>query len=216
MRPTLVAHRAGNALGRLRSAEAAGIRVVEADVQLLGRRAVLRHPSTVRGRELSWEPWARAGAFRRLTLDELLAEASPETELMLDLKGADPRLSDAVRAAVEPWLAVRRLAVCGRIWHLLERFENLPEVRVVWSAGTAQELLSLLGRRAPMDGVCIRERLLDEPLVELLGERAEAVLAWTVNCPLRAEELAGWGIDGLVTDDVSLLDHRVTTAALAA
>jgi glycerophosphoryl diester phosphodiesterase len=187
--------------------------VVEADVQLVGRRAVLRHPSTLRGRELSWEPWARAAAFRRVTLAELLAAAGPATEVMLDLKGTDPRLADQVRRDIGPWLATRRLAVCGRAWHLLEPFEAIPGVRVVRSAGTAEELLHLLGRRVRADGVCVREHLLDERLVELLRDRAGRVLAWTVNGPLRARELAGWGVDGLVTDDLRLLERAAMPLA---
>jgi glycerophosphoryl diester phosphodiesterase len=215
VRPALVAHRAGNSLGGLRAAEAAGIRTVEADVQLLGRRAVLRHPACVRGRELGWEPWARAAAFRRLTLDELLAAAAGETELMLDLKGDDMRLAETVRASLEPWLGRRRLALCGRFWPLLEPFEDVAGVRVVRSAGSAEELLRLVGRRDPLDGVCVRERLLNERLVALLGERAVSVLAWTVNSPARAHELAAWGVDGIVSDDLGLLE-RAVAAPLAA
>jgi glycerophosphoryl diester phosphodiesterase len=123
------------------------------------------------------------------------------------LKGADGRLAHAVRAAIAPWLGTRTLAVCGRAWALLEPFEALAGVRVVRSAGTAEELLTLLGTGTHLGGVCVRERLLDERLVALLRERADAVLAWTVNSPARARELASWGVDGLVTDDRALLER---------
>ena len=208
MSTSVVAHRAGNALGSLRAAEAAGIRTIEADVQLVGGEAMLRHPSVLRGRELSWEPWARAGSRRRTRLADLLACAAPETTLLLDLKGRDARLPAAVQRQLDASPVRRPVVVCGRAWALLEPFDAQDDVRVFRSAGTATELLALLGRDEPGDGACVREHLLDARLVRLLREHVASVLAWTVNSPGRAEELLALGVDGVISDDLHLLQRE--------
>lgn len=47
------------------------------------------------------------------------------------------------------------------------------------------------------------ERLIDKRLIEAVHVQGGRVIAWTVNDPERAEELAAWRIDGICTDDVA-------------
>ncbi len=42
--------------------------------------------------------------------------------------------------------------------------------------------------------------LLDEALVMAAHERGAKVIAWTENDPVRAHQLASWGVDGICTD----------------
>lgn len=55
------------------------------------------------------------------------------------------------------------------------------------------------------------EALIDAPLVAAIHAAHGRLIAWTVNDPARARQLAAWGVDGLCTDDVAGI-----TAALAA
>lgn len=155
----------------------------------------------------------RASARRRLRLADLLEAAAPETALVLDLKGADGRLPNAVLSQLDRFPVRRPVVVCGRAWHLLAPFEAVAGVRVFRSAGTAVELLALLGRDQPGDGVCVRDHLLDTRIVRLLHARAACVLAWTVNCPRRADALLRLGVDALISDDVHLLQRSPLQAA---
>jgi glycerophosphoryl diester phosphodiesterase len=47
------------------------------------------------------------------------------------------------------------------------------------------------------------EQLIDVALVEAVHASGGRVIAWTVNRPERAIELAGFGVDGICTDDVA-------------
>ena len=205
--PFVVAHRAGNQLDRLREAERLGVALVEADVRLFRGRPEIRHLKSVGPLPLYWDRWAFASPFRRsLVLAELLAATRPETELMLDLKGRDPRLAAIVRTELEPYLPERRFAVCARSWELLEAFDDLS-VRRFASVGSRRQLRALLARYAQtgVDGVSIHERLLDARVVAELRPVAGLVLTWPVNAPARARELVGLGVDGLISDRAGLI-----------
>jgi glycerophosphoryl diester phosphodiesterase len=197
-----VAHRAGNRLDLLRASEAGGHAFVEADVTLFRGRLEVRHLKSVGPLPLYWDRWSVAAPWRRhLRLEELLAAAAPTTELMIDLKGRNPRLAERVVAAITPYLGNRRLTIAARCWPLLEQFEGLP-VRRLHSVGTARQLRALVRASAGtrLDGVTIHERLLDLAAVAELRRIAGVVMTWPVNDADRASELVGLGIDGLISD----------------
>ena len=140
----LVAHRGGNDLARLRECERLGIHLVECDVRLWHGRLEVTHLRAVGRFPIHWEKWRLANPLRRrLRLDELFGAAGPETELLIDLKGHDPRLAELVLAALPTG---RAISVCSRDWRLLEPFEHHGTVRVVYSVGTQAELEALLAR----------------------------------------------------------------------
>lgn len=198
----IVAHRAGNALERLRASEEAGLGFAEADVHLFRGRLEVRHLKTVGPLPLFWDRWELAAPWRpRLLLEELLAAASPSTELLIDLKGRSPRLAERVGQALTPYLGERRLTVAARSWPLLECFAGLP-VRRLHSVGTAKQLRALVREFADqrLDGVTIHARLLDAVAVAELRRIAGVVLTWPVNDAGRARELLALGVDGLITD----------------
>jgi hypothetical protein len=205
----VVAHRAGNRLDALRASEAAGVTFVEADVNLFRGRLEVRHLKTVGPLRLYWDRWELAPPWRsRLLLEAVLEAAGPSTELMLDLKGKNPRLAERVVAAIEPYLGTRRLTIAARHWPLLEQFDDLP-VRRLHSVGTARQLKALMSRAAgrPLDGVTIHERLLDSAAVAELRRVAGVVMTWPVNDAVRAGELVRLGVDGLISDRPAALSE---------
>jgi glycerophosphoryl diester phosphodiesterase len=213
--PFVVAHRAGNDLARLRAAEARGVTVVEADVRLSGRRVDIRHGRRLGRLPVVYDEGRLSRERQRFTLDDLLAEASPRTGLLLDLKGRDIRLAERVLAALEPHLGRRPLAVCARAWRLLEPFGGDPRLRVVPSIGSQRELAAFLTRSSspPASAVSVRDSLVDPPTVRTLRRRAGAVVCWTVNCGRRAAELTSWGVDGITTDAVDGVASAVRAGA---
>lgn len=205
--PFFVAHRAGNDLAQLRAAEDVGLDLVEADIRLFRGRLEVRHLKTLGPIPVLWDRWRLANPFAPcLRLDELLAATGPRTELMLDLKGRNPRLAGDVLAALQPFLGASRLIVCARGWALLEPFEGLPGVRTVHSAGNARQLRALLrlGRGRRLQGISVHERLLDPDTVAELRGVADLVLTWPANAAGRARELVAMGVDGLITDRLEL------------
>jgi glycerophosphoryl diester phosphodiesterase len=201
----LVAHRAGNDLARLREAEELGVDVVEADVRLWRGRLEVRHLKTMGPLPILWDRWLLANPFApRLELQDLLGTARAGTELMLDLKGRNPKLSRLVLAALP---AGRSVTVCARSRGLLTPFLGRPNVRVLQSAGSPRQVRALLRRLEvlDLDGVSIHERLLDEEVVAQLRRRVSVVLSWPVNTLERARELATLGVDGMISDDPAAL-----------
>jgi glycerophosphoryl diester phosphodiesterase len=202
----VVAHGAGNDLGLLRRAEALGVELVEADVRLWRGRAEVRHLKTLGPVPILWDRWRLASPFApRLRLPELLAAAAPETHLMLDLKGRDPRLAHLVLRALPPG---RRITVCARSRRLLEPFEGRPGVRRFRSAGSRRQLRRLLRGRDVLDGISVHARLLDRRVVAALRGRAPTVLTWPVNSPARAAELGRLGVHGVISDEPEQLVGR--------
>ena len=198
-RPFIVAHRAGNDLALLRRAEAAGAGLIEADVHLFRGRLEVRHLKTLGPLPVLWDRWYLASPRTpRLELATLLAAARPDTPLMLDLKGRDPRLARRVLAALDG----RPVSVCSRSWRVLEPFLHRPEVRVVHSVGSRRQLRALrrrfAGRR--LGGVSIHRRLLDASTVAELRERAELVVSWPVATPDEARRLWDWGVHGVISE----------------
>ncbi len=194
----VVAHRAGNDLERLRAAEALGLPLVEADVHLFGGRLEVRHRKTVGPVPILWDRWELAPPWApRMVLDDLLTAASPDTELMLDLKGHDHRLPERVLAALGP--SGRPITVCSQDWRLLKPLSDRPNIRVVHSVGNARQLARLRRRQGLLEGVSIHQRLLDAALVEELHRLAPLVLSWPVESTAQARRHARWGVHGLIS-----------------
>ena len=205
----MVAHRSGNSLGALRAAETLGARTVEADVHLFRGRLEVRHLKTLGPVPLLWDRWTLASPWTgRLLVPELLRAVAPATELVLDLKGRNRRLPERLLAVLRPWLAQgRAVTICARSWPLLEPFADVERVRLVHSVGSARQLARLrrrLGARR-IEGISIHERLLDPRRVRELRGVADLILTWPVNTVERARELAGWGVDGLISDRPDLV-----------
>jgi glycerophosphoryl diester phosphodiesterase len=200
----VIAHRAGNDLPLLRKAEELGIELVEADVRLWRGRLEVRHLKTLGPIPILWDRWELANPRTpRLPLRDLLDAADARTELLLDLKGRNPRLSELVLAELR---GGRPVTVCARSWRLLGPFAGREDVTVVHSVGSRRELRRLLRRFGDrrLDGVSVHERLLDAPTAAELRRVAGLVMSWPVNSVQRARELTSLGVEGLITDDLAL------------
>jgi hypothetical protein len=203
--PFVVAHRAGNDLALLRRAEAIpAVRLVEADIHLFHGRLEVRHLKTLGPIPLLWDRWELAAPWApRLLVDRLLTAAAPDTELMLDLKGHDRRLTERlVDALATPAVAGRQLTVCSQTWALLEPFSGVPGVRVVHSVGSARRLASLRRRFADhrLAGVSIHRKLLDPAVVADLRRRTDLLITWPIADADDARRLGDWGVDGVISE----------------
>ena len=198
----VIAHRAGNSLERLASAGAIAD-VVEADVHLFRGRLEVRHAKTLGPFPRLWERWYLLERDTpRLPLEEVLAAADPGIALMLDLKGADPRLPRAVLAAARERLAGPGLIVSGRVWRTVERLRGTPGIETLHSVGSRRQLRALL-RRHPagsLEGVSIRRDLLTSGIASALRERAPWLWSWPVDDLDTALTLAAWGVTGFISD----------------
>ncbi|MGD9573213.1 MAG: glycerophosphodiester phosphodiesterase [Thermoleophilia bacterium] len=201
--PLLIAHRAGNAPGDVAPAVRAGADLVEVDVHL--RRGVLevRHP-----RRLGPVTWERAGIRRAparpVRLEDVLARLPAGAGAMLDLKQGP---ADLPRAALAAWRARGGgpVTVSSRRWSLVDAIAGEEDVRPVHSAAGRRELERLLRRPVAPRTVCARRDLLDAGAVARILGVAERLFTWPVDDPADAALLAGWGVGGLICDDLGLV-----------
>lgn len=192
-------------MARLHEAEQLGVALVEADVRLWRGRLEVRHLKTAGPLPILWDRWRLANPFApRLELSNLLAGARPDTELLLDLKGRNPRLGELVLEALPRG---RGITICARNRRLLEPFVAREDVRLFQSVGSRRQLRAFLRRvdALPLDGVSIHERLLDERVVEELRRKSTILMTWPVNTLQRAHELALLGVQGMISDRPSAL-----------
>jgi hypothetical protein len=199
----LIAHRVGNFPD---VAEAGPADLIEADVHLFRGRLELRHEKVLWPTARLWERWhVLPRRSPRRTLPELL-EAGPPAPLLLDLKGVSPRLAHAVLQAVGEH---RPLTVATKSWWLLGPFLAAPGVRTFRSVGNRLELALLrhLPSRLRPHGVVAHHRLLSASTVMRLRADVDAVWAWGARDRADAEELRSWGVDGLILDDVELIQE---------
>jgi glycerophosphoryl diester phosphodiesterase len=214
--PFIVAHRAGNDLALLRRAEGVRPRLVEADVHLYRGRLEVRHLKTLGPLPFLWDRWYLASPRTpRLELMALLDHVDSETELLLDLKGRDPRLSLRVAAELARRQPVSPVTVCSRNWRLLEPFLDEPHIRSVHSVGSRRQLRALrrrfAGRR--LSGVSIHQRLLNPRTVADLRARSEIIVSWPVATVEEARRLAAGGVDGVITERFEALAPALSKGA---
>jgi len=199
----LVAHRAGNDLHELRAAEEAGVDLVEADVWWWRGRLEVRHSKTMGRIPLLWDRWSLERGWKpRLTFEALVRASHPQTELMIDLKGAHSELSRLVMDTMAREAPGRAYCVSSQWWQQLEPFEAVEAARVVYSVGNdrmRQDLEARLTGRVA-DGIAIHQRLLSPGRVERLRELASTVFSWPINDRRRFDELVAWGVNGIISD----------------
>ena len=213
-----IAHRAANTLEGLRAAEDARCDVAEADIWYYRGRLEVRHTKTMGPVPLLWDRWLLEPAWRpRLSLAELASAAKHETLLMLDLKGGHKRLSEAVISEMRAVAPGQRYMVCSQWWDSLEPFRHVEEAFVMHSAGNAGMVRDVVkrltwGRR---HAVAAHRRLLSKAIVDTLHLHAEAVVSWPINTRTALEEVRGYGVDGITSDSIPLIEEEAERIAAA-
>lgn len=201
----LIAHRAGN-LASLHASAVEVADVVEVDVHLFRNRLEVRHAKLLLWPFARlWEKWEILPADApRPPLADILAELPAGTPVWFDLKGFTTRLPRAVHAVAGDRPSVTYSA---RQWWILGWARRNTSARTMRSVGSRWQrwLTTVVPPPAAGHGIVIDERLLDDGWLTRLRRRAAVVVAWGVEDPSRAAELAAAGIDGLIVDDLELI-----------
>ena len=208
-RPLAIAHRAGNSLAGLHSANELGADVIECDVHQHRGHLEVRHLKTAGPLPFLWDRWELASAWApRLGLGELLEADRHGATFMLDLKGRSTSAARAVAELLHDSGHHREVVVCGRYWPSVEVLAQLPFVRPVLSARTRGELARLRSRvttdPAPY-GVSVHLSLLDAPLVAELHRSVEIVMSWPINDLRTLDAALGLGVSGIISDEPGVL-----------
>ncbi len=210
----VVAHRAANRLADLERAASEDVAMVEGDVHLFWGRLEVRHLKTIGPIPILWDRWFLANPFTpRLLFERLLSDAGEDVHLMLDLKGVRAAVGGAVRCVLLTRTQGRPITICSRNWRALARLGAVPGVRIVYSAGSRRQLRALLRRFGPgdLEGVSVHADLLTPAIVRQLRDRAATVMSWPIDTRERADVLAGWGVQGFITERPEALAPRAAS-----
>ena len=217
--PLRIAHRGmprqerENTLPSFAAALAAGAQGIELDVHATADGVVVVHHDPVtragleiaatRGSDLNPADGPAAEATAIPTLATVCDLVAKRADLFVEIKG------EGIEAAVTAVLAGRpgtfaihsfdhatigRLARARAPYRLGLLFED--------SVDDAVELMAEYGAADAWP----HRSLIDQSLVERIQRSGGRVIAWTVNSAREARRLAAYGIDGICTDDVTLLD----------
>jgi glycerophosphoryl diester phosphodiesterase len=196
-----VSHNSGNSAQTAREAAKYGADVIEIDVLNVNGRLYASHdgPSPILGTRV----------FPRPRLEQMWRETEGSA-VLLDLKEPSSSYRGILLDFLEANAGGRQITVSSRSSWTLEEFKRrLPGATRLLSVGSSSGL-EVLAREEELlrtiDGVTIREGLLDEDTVAWLKSNGLVVYAWVVNGFDRLNELVEWGVDGIVTDNLAILE----------
>jgi len=201
------AHNAGDTVPTALQAVHARAGMVEIDVNWRNSELVAAHtllPSFLPGdaRDLAGS-WGTSGGAAATLLD-LKSRSLRGLAAVAQLINSNPRRTTYVSTPDATALdAVHRAA---------------PRAVPLLSLTNRQQLSQFLAgaSRVPrLVGVSINQRLLTQPLIDTLRDRHLLVHAYTVNQMSRANQLAGWGVTGITTDSLTMMQTLAAGPAVA-
>ena len=208
-----VAHNAGNDLAAARSALAAGAEVVEVDVVRVGGRLRAGHDEPV--------PLLADAVFRGPSLEDVWAVVRPRARVKVDLKQEGRGDVRAVVDALDRWTARDAaegrppVVVTSRRPDVVRAVAASPVTRrgdvaafaTLADTAAVRRFLSDADLVRAVSGVSAHHEVLDDATLGRLSAAGLEVLAWTVNDHERAHDLVAAGVDGVTTDDLTLLEQ---------
>jgi glycerophosphoryl diester phosphodiesterase len=215
-RPLRIAHRGmprrirENTLPSFAAALSAGADGIELDVHTTADGVVVVHhdPHVPGGGEIARTPWQdlqHAAASRGLdvpTLADVCELVGDRAELFVEIKGSgiEREVAEVLAGHRGPYAihsfdhpTIRRLSQLDprlRLGLLFE--ERVPDVAAMLAGNGARDAWP-------------QHAIVDARLVDAVHGAGGRVIAWTVNGPRELKRLAALGVDGLCTDDVSLV-----------
>lgn len=202
----------GNTIEAFVAAVEAGADGVELDVRRTADDVLVVHHDAALpdGRVLRRTPADQLPAYVP-TLAEAL-EACGELWVDIEIKNlpsdpdhdAEHGVSVAVAALVAAYGAGDRVLVSsfdmGTLDRLREVDPSIPTGWLVFSGSSPDQLVARAVAHG-VDALHPHDLLVDRGLVRAAGDAGLALNVWTVDDPDRLRQLAGWGVDGIITND---------------
>lgn len=203
-----------NTLRSFRAALSAGADAIELDVHASSDAVVVVHhdPITPDGLEIALTPAhvlaasMAARGFEPTSLESVCRLVAGRAELLVEIKGAGIEVAvlEVMRGYEGPW-AIHSFdhAMIGRI----ARREPERRLGLLFDSPVPDiaALLTTFGARDAWP----EHTLVDEHLVRDAHDAGARVLAWTVNGAAEGARLARLGVDGLCSDDITLLGQTL-------
>jgi len=142
-------------------------------------------------------------------IGEIWEVATRAPAIELDLKQSSPSFVAALVSFLRRHRGPQVLVSSGNARLLRTLRQSTPWVRRFLSVRSRLQLEELLVDPlllAGVQGVSVRQDLLDAGTTKWLKARRLFVLAWVVEDAPRARELARYGVDGIATDNLAVID----------
>jgi glycerophosphoryl diester phosphodiesterase len=198
-----IGHNSGRSLAANAQALSHGADIVEIDVRSLSGQLVSSHFPI-----LTVGEWS---LFQGPTVEQVWAASAGADAIQLDLKETSDAFVHLLIAFLQEHQGEHHIMVASPDIATLARLANSsPDVVPFLSVHNRAMLAGLLADTPGchiVRGVTIREELLDADSISRLHTAGLLIFAWTVNDPIRADELVRMGVDGITTDDLVLLER---------
>lgn len=148
-------------------------------------------------------------ATRVISLTTAWRNADQGPAIMLDLKETSRSFLVRVASFVQSRPSPDVIIVSRSVSALEFLDEEVPEATLMVSIASRDSLRRVMEDdrlHDAIDGVSVASGLLDQGVIEELKARDLAVFAWVVNRIPRVNELVAAGVDGIVTDNLALLE----------
>ena len=230
----LVAHRAGasrapeNTIAALEQAVLDGAPMAEVDIQQLkDGTLIVMHDSNFKRTtgvdknvwDVDYEEMYSLGTIscftdrdrgeRVPTLEEMLQCADDRICLMLELKytGQELELEESVLRLLQKYQMEHRCIIGSMNSGILERMKELdPELETVYIAHNLQEEQLVLPYA---DSYSIEAKNLTKEMTACIHAQGKPVYAWTINDKYTLQRAMDCGADGIVTDDIPMVQKIV-------
>ncbi len=178
-----------------------GADVVEADVIAINGQLYAGHDPIL--------PLVGDWFFRGPTLEQVWTASYRADGFKLDLKEESPAFVDLVVDFITSRPEGRDIIVASRSASVLTAIsERAPQAILLLSVPDQAAFERLQGDerlQQTIDGITVRESLVDFAMMSWLDERGIGAFAWTVNDIQRVNELVGLGVAGITTDNLAIL-----------
>ena len=192
-----------------------GIPIVFHDATLLRLTGVKAEVSNLTYREITSYPLLYANAFSSYpqtttcSLEDvlLLVKKHPGLCLHLELKASGTE--EKVVSLLQKYDSVCCYKISSTDPSILQTIHRIaPSLKTTLVLTSAGDVIKYCTQPPEtIDSISVKSRFVTSPLIHLAHRRGHKIYAWTVNEPPSARRLIRIGIDGLITDDPSLL-HR--------
>ncbi len=230
-RPVRVAHAFGNRRSKIEETADADIDFIEVDLWFRANDVWARHERRLGPIPLLFDRRPRGVEsvgpcaitifpnyyarldVRPLRLVEVLERTQGRCGVLLDIKGSEIHqraraYARTLAAIVDPFRG-ERLIVCGQSHPVLHELREVaPHLDVRPSIEKDQQwqsLQRLLKADGGIRGVCMHRNFLDDHIAGFLEDNELEVFCWTVDDADEARSLVGRGVDGIISNNLSLL-----------
>jgi glycerophosphoryl diester phosphodiesterase len=231
--PVRIAHAYGNSRAALHRALAADVDMIEVDIWYRGGDVYAHHARRLSPLPLladkkmpghplprpAFPVWPGYWAWpdiNPLTLSELLEIVGGSKRLLLDVKGRyeggrSTDFAGAIARQVHAHKASSWAVVCGQTYPVLNALRRAgDEIEVRYSLEKPHQWESFVRKMKVHQSVrqaCISRHFIDDEKAGILERNGVNVYVWTVDDPADARHWVERGVDGVISNDLALLQN---------